>query len=229
MSEQQMSFSLSEQVDRVLSKKTPIAQQNQQEPVCIHVKYGGCDFRSRPEARWAVFFDNAGIEYQYEPDGFNLKTRPYLVDFFLPEMDIFVEVKSSAEKFYEGAKTKLAELMKATKKNAIVAFGNLRFQFCTVDSNGELVIFENKDSFLDQCADHPEHRWFGSLRRDGDLVCPKCGSKKANAALWGHFPLTLGQSSDTVFLRSAMMARSARFEYGETPNKQENEEKDMPF
>ena len=28
--------------------------------------------RSRLEARWAVFFDTAGIAWQYEPEGFDL-------------------------------------------------------------------------------------------------------------------------------------------------------------
>ena len=36
----------------------------------IGTKYGGCYFRSRLEARWAVFFDHLGIEWLYEPEGF---------------------------------------------------------------------------------------------------------------------------------------------------------------
>ena len=33
----------------------------------IETSYDGYRFRSRLEARWAVFFNEAGIEYQYEP------------------------------------------------------------------------------------------------------------------------------------------------------------------
>ena len=60
----------------------------------IETVYNGYRFRSRLEARWAVFFDAMGIEYQYEPQGFSLKdgTR-YLPDFYLPESDTHVEVK----------------------------------------------------------------------------------------------------------------------------------------
>ena len=60
----------------------------------IETVYNGYKFRSRLEARWAVFFDAAFIEYEYEPEGFELEdgTR-YLPDFYLPELKVFVEVK----------------------------------------------------------------------------------------------------------------------------------------
>lgn len=60
----------------------------------IETEYNGYKFRSRLEARWAVFFDAAGIKYEYEPEGFELEdgTR-YLPDFYLPEIDYYVEVK----------------------------------------------------------------------------------------------------------------------------------------
>lgn len=48
----------------------------------IETRYKGYNFRSRLEARWAVFFDALGIEWEYEPEGFELPdgTR-YLPDF----------------------------------------------------------------------------------------------------------------------------------------------------
>ena len=68
----------------------------------IETVYNGYRFRSRLEARWAVFFDAAGIKYEYEPEGFEYsrgdgeKCR-YLPDFFLPELEKYVEVKGSKE------------------------------------------------------------------------------------------------------------------------------------
>lgn len=47
----------------------------------IETRYAGCRFRSRLEARWAVFFDTAGLEWQYEPEGFDLPSGWYLPDF----------------------------------------------------------------------------------------------------------------------------------------------------
>ena len=48
----------------------------------IETCYNGYRFRSRLEARWAVFFDTLGIEYEYEPQGYCLPSgKPYLPDF----------------------------------------------------------------------------------------------------------------------------------------------------
>jgi hypothetical protein len=47
----------------------------------IETRYAGCRFRSRLEARWAVVFDQLGIEWEYEPEGFETSAGPYLPDF----------------------------------------------------------------------------------------------------------------------------------------------------
>lgn len=60
----------------------------------IETVYKGYRFRSRLEAKWAVYFDLIGIEYQYEHQGFVLdKKINYLPDFFLPGIDAYVEIK----------------------------------------------------------------------------------------------------------------------------------------
>jgi len=60
----------------------------------IETKYKGYKFRSRLEARWAVFFDALGVEWDYEPEGYDLGSAGwYLPDFYLPESNIWVEVK----------------------------------------------------------------------------------------------------------------------------------------
>jgi hypothetical protein len=62
----------------------------------IETLYNGYRFRSRLEARWAVFFDAAGIAYQYEPEGYvGYLGIPYLPDFYLPDLDIYAEVKGT--------------------------------------------------------------------------------------------------------------------------------------
>lgn len=67
----------------------------------IETIYAGHQFRSRLEARWAVFFDNLGIAWKYEPQGFVISgwgfgERNYLPDFYLPELEVWVEVKGDA-------------------------------------------------------------------------------------------------------------------------------------
>ena len=64
----------------------------------IQTEYNGIKFRSRLEARWAVFFDAANIKYEYEVEGFELENGDrYLPDFYLPDLDLFVEVKRDTE------------------------------------------------------------------------------------------------------------------------------------
>ena len=59
----------------------------------IETIYNGLRFRSRLEARWAVFFDAANIKYEYEPDGFEFNGEKYLPDFYLPDHNAYIEVK----------------------------------------------------------------------------------------------------------------------------------------
>lgn len=65
----------------------------------IETKYNGRKFRSRLEARWAVFLDSCDIEYEYEPEGFvnHELEEMYLPDFYLPKYGVFAEVKPSTE------------------------------------------------------------------------------------------------------------------------------------
>lgn len=71
----------------------------------IETEYNGYRFRSRLEARWAVFFDALGVEYEYEPEGYEYwqgedGTGGYrwLPDFRLPkEGGVLVEVKGDDE------------------------------------------------------------------------------------------------------------------------------------
>lgn len=60
----------------------------------IETLWKGYRFRSRLEARWAVFFEELGIRWEYEPQGFELSdgTR-YLPDFYLPDQNLYVEIK----------------------------------------------------------------------------------------------------------------------------------------
>jgi hypothetical protein len=69
----------------------------------IETHYAGCHFRSRLEARWAVFFDALGIAWQYEVQGYKITNLNedrewwYLPDFFLPVTQTWVEVKGTLD------------------------------------------------------------------------------------------------------------------------------------
>lgn len=78
----------------------------------IETVYAGHKFRSRLEARWAVFFDKLNIRWQYEPQGFEADGQRYLPDFFLPDAGIWAEVKGDPDGILEDRK-KLIAVLKA--------------------------------------------------------------------------------------------------------------------
>jgi hypothetical protein len=79
----------------------------------IETYYSGYRFRSRLEARWAVFFDAITIKYQYEPEGYILADgTPYLPDFYLPDYGYYVEIKGKEPT--DAEKLKAASLDKQT-------------------------------------------------------------------------------------------------------------------
>lgn len=61
----------------------------------IVTKYAGYRFRSRLEARWAVFMDALGVAYDYEREGYPLSNGYYLPDFWLPRQECWMEIKGA--------------------------------------------------------------------------------------------------------------------------------------
>ena len=59
--------------------------------------YDGNYFRSKLEARWAVFMDLLGVTYEYERDsaivGAGFVEIGYCPDFFLEDLQLYVEIK----------------------------------------------------------------------------------------------------------------------------------------
>ena len=95
----------------------------------IPTKYNGYTFRSRQEARWAVFFDHLGIEYEYEKEGFDLPCGYYLPDFWIPEWKAWIEIK--------GKEPTTKELEKLVHLSLLV--GGYCFLFISPDKPGILV------------------------------------------------------------------------------------------
>ena len=75
----------------------------------IETRYKGYRFRSRLEARWSVFFDACGYQWEYEPEGFLLPCGThYLPDFKIYGKDMngdynifYIEVKPSHEGIFD--------------------------------------------------------------------------------------------------------------------------------
>lgn len=102
----------------------------------IPTHYNGWHFRSRTEARWAVFMDTLGVEYVYEPEAFELatieetragpastETVRYLPDFWLPGLDSYLEIKPTYAEAEEALIFKVSRLALATGKRCYVQWG----------------------------------------------------------------------------------------------------------
>lgn len=62
-------------------------------------QFKGVEYRSRTEARWAVFLDVLGVSFRYEPERFTLSDRRwYIPDFYVDDWKVFIEVKPDNDK-----------------------------------------------------------------------------------------------------------------------------------
>jgi hypothetical protein len=81
--------------------------------------FKGVTYRSRMEARWAVFMTEAKIPFFYEPEGYHLEDGAfYLPDFYLPNQDAFMEIKNPLAP--EDSKKKPIALSRLTGKPVFV-------------------------------------------------------------------------------------------------------------
>jgi len=95
----------------------------------IETTYKNYRFRSRLEARWAYFFDKIGVQYRYEPEGYEFFGMRYLPDFLIsiPRYNmcdrVFVEIKPEIPSGEERYKAKwLAEY---TRIPVYIFFGDI--------------------------------------------------------------------------------------------------------
>lgn len=87
----------------------------------IPTAYNGHLFRSRLEARWAVFFDTMGWRYAYEAEGYDLEGKWYLPDFWFPAFNCWIEIKPDSPETYDAKALLLAA---KSEKRVLVIRGN---------------------------------------------------------------------------------------------------------
>lgn len=89
----------------------------------IDTPYKGYRFRSRLEARWAVFLDTINLDWEYESEGYTIQYEGqficYLPDFYIPALDAFLEVKGPP--LNEQDRIKAEALAASTGKAVIIA------------------------------------------------------------------------------------------------------------
>lgn len=141
----------------------------------IETVYNGYKFRSRLEARWAVFFDAVGIKYEYEPEGFELDdgTR-YLPDFRLlnvrhrsyedEKAPVYVEVKGKMS-IYD-----INRIAKFSKIYPIIVIGSAEQAETLLDwwNGGSFWTFEfmDGDSYPCMFVEHCNEIWLAGPDHD---------------------------------------------------------------
>ena len=192
----------------------------------IQTEYNGYLFRSRLEARWAVFFDAMGIEYEYEPEGIVLSDgTQYLPDFYLPDFRCYFEVKRKSIKGTEEEKVVMAKISNGSRTDSwagIICFGDPMdddmYIFCQETDDGGGGEYEDQvtigfhpethEPFLFAYNDRRERCFFNHFGEDMDFIpmlTTEYGTYKYKDFV-----------NERVF-RARKLARQARFEHGETP------------
>jgi hypothetical protein len=97
----------------------------------IKTEYNGIMFRSKTEVRFAKCLDDNNIKYEYEkyifkyllPNGLEHNYRP---DFYLPQYDLFLEIKSKINEKDELVKIKLESVKNRGKKILLLDLSSLK-------------------------------------------------------------------------------------------------------
>lgn len=79
-------------------------------------------FRSITEFRWACFFDALGFNYLYESRTFTTSAWSYLPDFYLPNLQVWIEVKGQFPTEQEIAKCRA--VFSETGETVLILSGN---------------------------------------------------------------------------------------------------------
>lgn len=199
----------------------------------IQTRYKGHHFRSRLEARYAVFLDHLGVQWQYEPEGFELSAGRYLPDFFLPAVNggTWLEIKphgggsffgfASGGRLEDPRLEEFADQVRELGQSFYVAYG---IPAADLDYNYDEGMLE---------APWDPHHWCVcscgqtvgiQFEGRGDRIrCPRpdcCASSHGDR----------GHSYDhSRIVVAAQAARSARFERGETPSAPLSEQLSAPL
>jgi hypothetical protein len=143
----------------------------------IETLYNGYRFRSRLEAKWAVFLDTLGVKYDYEPEGYDLPVElsnspengigslKYLPDFYLPAQEVWMEIKPDVPTAVESEKAhRLAVL---TGHNVYIFQGQIPYVTADTEQHELYETGGHADVLMSDGGVDNYHFW---------CECPSCGS-----------------------------------------------------
>ena len=192
----------------------------------IETIYKGYRFRSRLEARWAVFFDAIRAEWEYEPEGFVLNDgSKYLPDFLLHNVsgrgasEMYVEIKGVlTDKDYN--KISLFSygngnnVLYNEADNPIIIFGKIPeeyyLQFGTIGGKNA------GQWFLDYSKDNDD-RFYNLELSEGDFYWTQPKARKGGGLVLDYPDNPYDYVDKELTIKAYRAARQARFEYGAVP------------
>jgi len=182
----------------------------------IDTVWDGNLFRSRLEARWAVFFKTLGIKYEYEPEGFELGDGlRYLPDFRLPEHKCWIEIKGCEPSEKDLLKIKKLNFM--TEEDVHIFIGD---PYCNTTwmTQSYIVMNFSDEEMKDFMSDPIE---YGSFHGKNKACCQRgCtglmqsagyGTSEACGFNWGKYT-----DHPELIHEAYAKARQARFEHRES-------------
>jgi hypothetical protein len=196
----------------------------------IETRAYGHRFRSRTEARWAVFFTTLGLQWEYEPEGFNIDGENYLPDFrvLTPQGEpIWYEVKpanvttdSKLEKLRKALDHQRGDHWSAIR--AVLLNGSPRDFFKNHNICPRCGVLLTADCFYD-CGDE-----MGVVCFSCDMETPSGGGNpEENDGVkgisyyphkgWVMTPIYEFEYLNRCCNHAVEAATSCRFEHGETP------------
>lgn len=189
----------------------------------IQTEYKGYKFRSRLEARWAVFFDACNAEWEYEPEGFDLGNGIYyLPDFLIHnvaflhhseyKIDLWVEVKGQLT---DTDRAKIEKFSKVAFNSNITPCENPILVVSKIPEGEKF--FELCDSVFDMAYANEKVEPFNLFTVDGDYYSSILGIRNKNIALASEYRDDFFCLDEEKTVRAYKMARQARFEHGEKP------------
>lgn len=198
-------------------------------PKAIETVYRGYRFRSRLEARWAVFFDNCRIPgWRYEHEGFDLPSGYYLPDFDfqhprLPNERAFIEVKPGPAPIsvtqdpasWTREILLIAELAERTGASAMrcgIVFGDPYDVFNGAKNTNFLGRWARVDGSFRKIPSEPDYS--GPLVEILKPYSIRLDVGSRHMAFGGDILGWTAQDHPEEFERAALIARQARFEHG---------------
>lgn len=171
----------------------------------IETEYDGHKFRSRLEARWAVFFNAIGLEYEYEIEGFEMGEIKYLPDFYIPSLNRWFEIK--------GKSLTETEIIKCERFCRRLDNENIKFSVLVGSPNLCAIKVGEFFGIQEYVWEWPSEKYPDNYRiQEPKELIEKEYYSRFVKGLWG-----VPDKTEEEVAAAAVIAGKARFEFGEKP------------